>query len=129
MRNIHLMEFNPERVDITLPQMELMFFIMRAGSDGYRIQDIAEGMRVSSPTVSVAVKKLEDQGWLDRHPDPEDKRASIITLSEKSIETLKIVKEHQRHAMEAFLEGITLEEQQQLIELLDRAVTFAEKKK
>jgi len=129
MRNIRLMEMNPEKVDITLPQLDLMLFIMRAGSEGYHIQDIAEGMRLSTPTVSVAVKKLEDQGWLNRQPDPDDKRASIITLSEKCRKTLNKVKDHQRQTMELFLQGISSDEQQQLIELLDRAVTFAEKQK
>jgi len=129
LRNIRLMDVNLQQVEITLPQMDLMMYIMHTGGEGCRIQDIAEGMGLSAPTVSVAVKKLEDQGWLIKKPDPGDRRASIVTLSGKSIKIIKTVKDHQRMATELLLGGISIEEQQQLIELLDRVVSFAENQK
>jgi DNA-binding MarR family transcriptional regulator len=127
MRKLRLME--PPRVnpDLTLSQVELIGYIHT--SDGCRIQDIAEGMGLSAPTVSVAVKRLEDDGWLERTPDPTDGRASCIALTKKSQDTFQKVIQAQMNGLKRFLEGLALEEQDQLIGLLDRAVSAAETRK
>ena len=127
MRKLRLME--PPRVnsDLTLSQMEMIGYIHN--SDGCRIQEIAEGMGLSAPTVSVAVKRLEDEGWLERTPDPTDGRASCITLTKKSRDTFQKVIQAQIGGLRRFLEGLDREEQGQLIGLLDRAVSAAEARK
>jgi DNA-binding MarR family transcriptional regulator len=127
MRNLRLME--PPRVnpDLTLSQLEMIGYIHY--SNGCRIQDIAEGMSLSAPTVSVAVKRLEDDGWLERTPDPTDGRSSCIALTKKSQETFQEVIQAQMGGLRRFLEGLNIKEQDQLIGLLDRAVSAAETRK
>jgi DNA-binding MarR family transcriptional regulator len=127
LRKLHLME--PPRVnpELTLSQVELIGYIHN--SDGCRIQEIAEGMGLSAPTVSVAVKRLEDDGWLERTPDPTDGRAACITLTKKSRDIFQKVIQAQMMALQKFLEGLNHKEQGQLIGLLDQAVSAAEARK
>ena len=47
-----------------------------------RLGDIAEAMKLDASTVSRHVQQLGDRGFVERVPDPEDGRASIISLTE-----------------------------------------------
>ncbi len=127
-REIHLMDAHVSHIDVSLTQLETLMFIMRAGDQGCRIQEIAEGMGLTAPSVSVTVRRLEEKGWVNRETDPEDKRASIITLSEQSMQVVRRMKQNQRRMIEWFLSELDDQEQAQLVDLLDRAVTNAEKK-
>ena len=46
-----------------------------------RIQDIAEGSWTSVSAASRTVEGLVQDGWLDRRPDPDDRRATRVTLT------------------------------------------------
>jgi DNA-binding MarR family transcriptional regulator len=46
--------------------------------EGLRLTDLAERMGVSKASASAMASKLEARGYLERTPDPEDKRASLI---------------------------------------------------
>lgn len=128
LRDIHLVGHHVSPIDISLPQIEMISYILTACPKGCRIQDIAEGMGLSAPTVSVAIKRLEENGWVEKRPDPEDKRASIITVSEQSQKIAQKIKDNQRRMIERFLGELTTDEQIQLVDLLDRAVSNAEKR-
>ena len=47
-----------------------------------RISTLATVDRCAQPTMSVLVQRLEEHGWVDRSPDPDDTRASLISLNE-----------------------------------------------
>jgi DNA-binding MarR family transcriptional regulator len=38
--------------------------------------------RCSQPTMSAAVAQLAQRGWVDKQPNPEDARSSVVTLTE-----------------------------------------------
>jgi DNA-binding MarR family transcriptional regulator len=48
-----------------------------------RLGDIAEAMKLDASTVSRHVQQLGDRGFIERGPDPEDGRASIISLTDE----------------------------------------------
>ena len=52
--------------DLSLSQMEILLFVH--GSEKCRVQDIADGLGITPPSVSVALQRLERGGWLERHP-------------------------------------------------------------
>lgn len=54
------------------------------GENGRRtIGEIAEVMKVSVPTVTIAVKKLEQKGYLCRHKNEMDGRSTFIALTDE----------------------------------------------
>ncbi|MGD8456373.1 MAG: MarR family transcriptional regulator [Anaerolineales bacterium] len=110
--------------ELSLSQMELLLFIR--SSTNCRVQDIANGLGITPPTVSVALKRLEDAGWLERHPDPEDGRATCSALTEKGMEMMENVRTAQVRGVEKFLMGLTVDEKDQLIRLLEKAIISAE---
>ena len=57
--------------------------VLRAVERGAsRIQDIAEASWTSVSAASRTVDGLVREGWMDRQPDPEDRRATRVTMTE-----------------------------------------------
>lgn len=108
------------KADLSLPQIGLIKWI--ADSPGCRLQDIAQGLGLSAPTVSVAIQRLVRKGWLERKSDPEDKRAKRIYPTLKAGELQAKFKSLRRKGIKQFLAGLEENEQDQLISLLEQAL-------
>jgi len=69
-----------EEVGITPPQFNLLERV--ANFPGSSMREIAEGLNLTPPTVSVAVRRLEKKGFLLRKPDaqsvPDERRRGVI---------------------------------------------------
>ncbi|MGI9276379.1 MAG: MarR family winged helix-turn-helix transcriptional regulator [Endozoicomonas sp.] len=88
-----------------------------------RLSDLAEQMRVSKPTASNMVGRLEHKGLVSRHSCPEDGRAVSLVLSPKGQELLDIDRKFYSQLIGELLQGISSEDQSSLEELLTRMVT------
>jgi DNA-binding MarR family transcriptional regulator len=55
-----------------------------AAPDGLRQSELAARLGVRPPTVSVAVKRLEELGLVTRVPDPSDPRARLVRVNPKA---------------------------------------------
>ncbi|WP_199429720.1 MarR family winged helix-turn-helix transcriptional regulator [Qaidamihabitans albus] len=73
--------------DITTAQMKLM---QRVGPEGTRLTDLAEQAQVTKQTGGFLVDQLEKGGWVERVPDPTDKRARLVCLSDKAKEAIPV---------------------------------------
>lgn len=58
-----------------------------------RIQDIADASWTSVSAASRTVDGLVKDGWLDRRPDPEDRRATRVTLTDTGTAQLARVRD------------------------------------
>ena len=50
--------------------------------DGQTHSELADALRVSAPTISKMVQRLERAGFVERRADPEDQRVSRVHLTE-----------------------------------------------
>ncbi len=66
--------------------------LLEAHPDGLRSGDLAARMGVTAPTVTRLADVLRDAGWVERHPDPADHRAAVLTLSPEGRATLERVR-------------------------------------
>ncbi len=112
---------------LSLPQLGLMLCILH--SPGIRVNQVAELLSVSTPTVSVAVRKMEREGWLRRKIDPEDRRAARLFLSTKAEELAKQVGSRRRRYVNQFMQALSPVEQEQLLTLLEKAISSMEEKR
>jgi DNA-binding MarR family transcriptional regulator len=110
--------------DLTIAQIALMANVAR--NEGAHIQDLAERMGLTAPTVSVAVRKLEESGWLRREEDESDKRASCIFLTQKATKVVQQIVKQRKKKVAQFLNGLSGEEQNMLIHLLQKAIMNVE---
>ncbi|QYK51916.1 MAG: MarR family transcriptional regulator [Anaerolineales bacterium] len=113
-----------KEMQLSLPQLSLLLAVRR--TPGIRVNELAQLMQLSAPTVSVGLRKLEDEGWVRREPDPQDKRSFHLYLTDKAKNFAKRVQDFERKQTEVFLSGLNAEEQAQLVHLLDKAITRLE---
>ena len=57
-----------------------------AGPEGIRMKDMAKNASLSTSGITALVDRLERQGLMQRNPDPDDRRATRITLTDEGRE-------------------------------------------
>ncbi len=71
-------------------------------------------------TLSRHIDRLEQAGWLERRPDPEDRRAWLLYLSDASRPVLDEMETLAAETHAAALAGISEEERRRLVETLTK---------
>ncbi|AXT85804.1 hypothetical protein C6I20_11795 [Aeromicrobium sp. A1-2] len=87
--------------DVDPSQAALLYKLKYHGA--MRLGDIAEAMKLDASTVSRHVQQLGDRGLIQRQPDPQDGRASIIALTADGLVSLKKTIDQRRSFISASL--------------------------
>jgi len=95
---------------------------------GCGIQEVAKGLNLSTPSVSVSVRQLENNSIIERQPDPQDGRAVRLFLTAKGQELHKRTHEFRCQKFTSLLTELTPQERITLLNLLEKAVSAAETK-
>jgi len=114
----------PKDCELSPPLVAALYWVSR--HPGCGVQELAEGLKVTPPTVSVGVRRLVKNGWLERRRDPDDKRAKPLFLTEKSETMLAQLRTHQQAALKEFLSGLEPAEKDTFLLLFDKAVSSVE---
>jgi DNA-binding MarR family transcriptional regulator len=97
-----------------------------ATNPGCGIQEMAEALKLSTPTVSISVRQLEQNALFTRQPHPDDGRAVQLFLTQKGKETYLRAQTFHHQKFEKLLSGLTPEEREMLVSLLEQAINTAE---
>ena len=119
MRSLPLLK-PPKDFPLSPPQITLLNWV--ALSPGVGVLDIAHSLNVTPPTVSVAARRLSEEGLLESQQDPEDRRVRRLFLTHQGEELLAQVWDYRAQTVKLFLSGLETAEQEQLLVLLERAV-------
>jgi len=114
----------PKQANITHTQLAIIDFISNHPKCG--VQRLAEGLKLSTASISVSVRQLEEDGYLQRQPHPQDGRAVLLSLTPLGVDFQKRAFQFRRQMFERLLEGLSEVERDELITLLEKAVQSAE---
>ena len=64
-------------------QAQVLMVLARSGPPGLRLSGVADHLGVSAPTASDSVSALESKGLVAKDPDPRDRRALCVRLTEE----------------------------------------------
>lgn len=67
-----------------------------------RLTDLARAQHVSQPSMSGVVTSLGRMGMVERHPDPDDRRAVVVSILDRGVDYL----EHRRNIAVRMLGGL-----------------------
>jgi len=113
---------NLEKMDLTASQGQLLTFVFHRGDRPTYAKDIEMSLRLSHPTVSGLLSRLEQKGFLTLETDPKDRRSKRIVLLEKGktcqARMRQLLAEHEAR----LVRGFTPEEREQFQDLLQRAI-------
>lgn len=108
-----------EFAQLRITQVRTLYLLLH--KPGISQKDLAQLLQVTPAAVSVIVRDMEAAGWLERQPDPEDARQMNLVLSERG-ETLVTSGENMRYgAVAKMLKALPVEDQQMVVEALERA--------
>jgi DNA-binding MarR family transcriptional regulator len=98
------------------------FLLMRfvAASEGQSQQALAERLSVPASRMVALVDHLEDAGFLERRPDPEDRRVRGLYLTRKGRGALERASKIAIDYETRLCAGINREERERLIDLLQK---------
>lgn len=86
-----------------------------------KVSEISKLMHVTSPTITQMLKGLEAHGLVERHIDPNDRRAVRIALTERGEAVARRAEEIFRNCFSGLVDYLGEEESNQLAELLLKA--------
>ena len=83
-------------------------------------------MRINASTMSEFIGHLESDGYVERNVDPSDKRATLITLTEKGRARACELQDEKKEKMNQLFSPLTEEERTELFRLLNKLQRRAE---
>lgn len=89
-------------------------------NDGVKQTTLAESLDIKPITLARHVDRLEQEGWIERRSDPDDRRAKRLFLTPKATPQLKQMRKLADKVRSRTLAGIDAEEEAQLLEILRR---------
>jgi DNA-binding MarR family transcriptional regulator len=85
-----------------------------------RLSDLATSLELDLSTVSRQVRQLVDTGLVTRHADPDDGRATLLSLSRRGCQVLQAVRSARRDVLARTLSGWSAADCQQLAAAVTR---------
>jgi DNA-binding MarR family transcriptional regulator len=111
-------------LNLTVTQLKSLFFISNQGVSNPRKLALALGVTPSD--VTGIVERLVEQGLLIRQDNPDDRRVSVLRVTEKGEAILFDLRERRTSSMREILAGMDTEELSCLIKGLSALVKAAQ---
>lgn len=99
-------------------QVGMIFILNRCGEASQK--ELARRLNITPPAVTVALRKLEELGYVEKAIDKKDQRATVIKLTEKGVDTVNELREQDYLANQEAFHEISEPEQLFLRRLLSQ---------
>lgn len=109
-------------MELTSAQGQIMAFIIHRQSPPCA-RDIEAAFRLSHPTVSGILSRLEQKGFIEFRPDEADRRCKRIYPLDKGLALHETMRQNIFATEEKLVQGFSVEEKQQFAALLQRAIS------
>ncbi len=90
-----------------------------------RAGDLASDLHVSRPTMSKQLTRLASAGLIAKSPDPDDGRATLVSLTDAGARAYDALVDRGLHMMHQIMVAWQPEERRRMAQLVDRFVTTA----
>ena len=99
---------------------ERLLSLLQNYEGGVRQKTLVEEMHINPSSVSELISKLEQDGYAIRKVDPEDKRATLITLTELGQARAYELEDERKERFASLFANLTEDEKEQLLTLLEK---------
>lgn len=114
------MEFK-DGAGLDLQYYDVMLHVSEGGKGGRRMTELAEAVVLSKSGLTSLVDRMERDGLVERRPDPVDRRATRIVLTDRGGERFQEVSAHHRGVVRRiFTSRVTDEEAAVMVDVLER---------
>ena len=117
--------FGPGRPGM-FPRERVLTVLLEAGDNGLKQRDIAEQLGIHAPALTEQIDRLEAEHYLERCANPDDKRSTLVKLTEKGRARAYEVSDERQARAAAFTANLSEAEKDTLIALLDKLLAERE---
>lgn len=108
------------RAGADIDRVEAIALSRISDTGSMRVTELADQLGVACSTAGRHAANLEEGGFVTRAPDPEDKRATVVTVSDRGVELIRRLRDVQRDLLAEALSGWEDDELEALAGLLRR---------
>jgi len=109
-------------IEVSMKEYDVLYTLAKA-DEPLRLCDLSDGVLLSQPALSRMVDRLIDRGFLLKDPDPDDKRATRLSLTERGAELQREIGwGHGKSIYQELRSRLTPEEQRELRRLCEKLV-------
>lgn len=105
-------------IGVTRPQWQVLGILNR--NPGIKQGGLAEILEVEPITAGRMIDRLQEAGLVERRPDPADRRAWRLYLTDRGMDQLDQLRPAGLETLNALMEGIGEQDQQLLLAMLER---------
>ncbi|WP_279671408.1 MarR family winged helix-turn-helix transcriptional regulator [Flexivirga meconopsidis] len=121
LRRANLSELEP--YGLSPSQSRALGVVSRHGADqGLRLSTVAEHLDIAPRSATEVIDALEERGLVHRTPDPADRRAVLISLTDEGHALRRRLERARARRSDEIFGSLTSREQQSLRELLRRVL-------
>ena len=121
LRMEHAMNAQLQQLDLTSAQGHIIGYLSHA-KEPPCARDLEKFFRLSHPTVSGLLSRMEAKGFVELRPDPEDRRMKRIVLLDKGMACSRQIERCIRENNQRMIRGFSPGEEELFRKLLKRAV-------
>lgn len=99
--------------NLTLNELKILIFL-KDNDKSPIAKNIVEGLGVTKSHISMSLCKLEENGYIVKTQDKNDRKKSNLSITSKSLPIIEKAKDVQKTIKHITIKGITSEEQQML---------------
>lgn len=104
---------------LTLAQFAVLHYLDEHSEQQVFVKDLVSYLQLEQSSVSILIKRMEDNGYVNCIPDTQDRRQKTVILNqEKSLQILKKARENAKQMDEKLMHGLSVAEEKELNRLL-----------
>lgn len=115
-----------EQYDLTSRQVDLLGFLREREGHEATQKELTDYLHTSCATVSGVIKRLAEKGFVERVTCEDDKRSNVIRLTDEALSVVDECVREFRSMDELVMAGFTDEDEELLMDLLERLLANAE---
>ncbi|WP_112179164.1 MULTISPECIES: MarR family winged helix-turn-helix transcriptional regulator [Paraliobacillus] len=130
-RQFRKLDWNKETIGKFKPsEIEVLFCIRKLGEEqDVTVSDISKFLRVTSPTVTQIINRLDESGLVERQINKEDRRSIKVTLTDEGDVITEQAAEKYAASINGLIEFLGDDQSEQLIKLMDKVFLYYNDKK
>ncbi len=112
---------------LTRSEYELLVMLVMSTKDGkgaFTVTEISNLLQVTPAGVTHLINPLEEAGYIERLPDPHDRRIVRIGLTEKGTQTAETLISEVRENLIGLVNHLGKEDSKTLIRLMSKSIEF-----
>ena len=110
--------------DLTNSQVEILMYLLKNQKKTIYQKELEKAFRLSNPTVTGILDRMEEKGMVNRRVDERDRRYRAVTLTERGRETMENLWEGFQKTEELLFGCLEAEEEAELLRLLEKVTDY-----